>query len=150
MCCDIILLQACLFSDHIIILHWQVHIKWSNRITKLLVQCLESSEYIEIRNALTVLTKISSVFPVIRKTGINLERRVSAFSDTDSVVCSVASPMTNKKVLLQVSKIKGDEREDLKVLAIGVSAALAARKVFIWKIYADVYSFITVDSKNRI
>ena len=90
-------MQASLFSDHIIILNWQVHIKWSNRITKLLVQCLESSEYIEIRNALTVLTKISSVFPVIRKTGINLERRVSAFSDTDSVVRSVASPVTNQK-----------------------------------------------------
>lgn len=29
----------------------------------------------------------------------------------------------------QVSKIKGDEREDLKVLAIGVTAALATRKV---------------------
>lgn len=30
---------------------------------------------------------------------------------------------------LQVSKIKADEREDLKVLATGVAAALAARKV---------------------
>lgn len=29
----------------------------------------------------------------------------------------------------QVTKIKGDEREDLKVLATGVAAALAARKV---------------------
>lgn len=31
--------------------------------------------------------------------------------------------------LKQVAKIKGDEREDLKVLATGVAAALAARKV---------------------
>jgi THO complex subunit 2 len=31
--------------------------------------------------------------------------------------------------LVQVSKIKADEREDLKVLATGVAAALAARKV---------------------
>lgn len=30
---------------------------------------------------------------------------------------------------LQVSKIKGDEREDLKVLATSVGASLAARKV---------------------
>lgn len=30
---------------------------------------------------------------------------------------------------LQVAKIKSDEREDLKVLATGVAAALAARKV---------------------
>jgi len=29
----------------------------------------------------------------------------------------------------QVAKLKGDDREDLKVLATGVAAALAARKV---------------------
>ncbi|KAM1011881.1 hypothetical protein ACFX2C_047172 [Malus domestica] len=80
----------------------KVHWKWSQRITKLLIQCLESTEYMEIRNALIMLTKITSVFPVTRKTGINLEKRVS--------------------------KIKGDEREDLKVLATGVCASLAAKK----------------------
>ncbi|XWS34347.1 hypothetical protein CRYUN_Cryun21dG0031800 [Craigia yunnanensis] len=80
----------------------KVHWKWSQRITRLLIQCLESTEYMEIRNALIMLTKISSVFPITRKTGINLEKRVA--------------------------KIKSDEREDLKVLATGVAAALAARK----------------------
>lgn len=30
----------------------------------------------EIRNGLTVLTKIASVFPVMKKSGVNLERRV--------------------------------------------------------------------------
>ena len=33
------------------------------------------------------------------------------------------------KYVYQVAKLKGDEREDLKVLATGVAAALAARKV---------------------
>ncbi|XP_021727131.1 THO complex subunit 2-like [Chenopodium quinoa] len=80
----------------------KVHWKWSQRITRLLIQCLESAEYMEIRNALIVLTKITSVFPVTRKSGINIEKRVA--------------------------KIKGEEREDLKVLATGVAAALAARK----------------------
>ncbi|KAG7016699.1 THO complex subunit 2 [Cucurbita argyrosperma subsp. argyrosperma] len=80
----------------------KVHWKWSQRITRLLIQCLESTEYMEIRNALIMLTKISNVFPVTRKSGINLEKRVA--------------------------KIKSDEREDLKVLATGVAAALAARK----------------------
>ncbi|KAK2995185.1 hypothetical protein RJ640_005775 [Escallonia rubra] len=80
----------------------KVHWKWSQRITRLLIQCLESTEYMEIRNALILLTKISNVFPVTRKSGINLEKRVA--------------------------KIKSDEREDLKVLATGVAAALAARK----------------------
>ncbi|KAG8382675.1 hypothetical protein BUALT_Bualt05G0101900 [Buddleja alternifolia] len=79
-----------------------VHWKWSQRITRLLIQCLESTEYMEIRNALIMLTKISGVFPVTRKSGINLEKRVA--------------------------KIKSDEREDLKVLATGVAAALASRK----------------------
>lgn len=31
----------------------------------------------EIRNSLIMLTKISSVFPVTRKSGINLEKRVT-------------------------------------------------------------------------
>uniref|UniRef100_A0A0D9V9I6 THO complex subunit 2 n=1 Tax=Leersia perrieri TaxID=77586 RepID=A0A0D9V9I6_9ORYZ len=80
----------------------RVHWKWSTRITRVLNQCMESKEYMEIRNALIVLTKISSIFPVIRKSGVNLEKRVA--------------------------KLKGDEREDLKVLATGVAAALASRK----------------------
>ncbi|CAM0909455.1 unnamed protein product [Alopecurus aequalis] len=80
----------------------KVHWKWSGRITKVLNQCMESKEYMEIRNALTVLTKITSIFPVMRKSGINIEKRVA--------------------------KLRGDEREDLKVLATGVAAALAARK----------------------
>lgn len=55
---------------------WQVHWKWNSRLTRLLIQCLESEEYMEIRNGLTVLTKIASVFPVMKKSGANLERRV--------------------------------------------------------------------------
>lgn len=55
----------------------QVHWKWSQRITRLLIQCLESTEYMEIRNALILLTKVSNVFPVTRKSGINLEKRVN-------------------------------------------------------------------------
>lgn len=44
------------------------------------------------------------------------------------------------KSLLQVLKIKGDEREDLKVLATGVAAALASRKVFLF--YSSLSSFM--------
>ncbi|CAL1381313.1 unnamed protein product [Linum trigynum] len=80
----------------------KVHWKWSQRISRLLIQCLESLEYMEIRNALILLTKISSVFPVTKRSGINIEKRVT--------------------------RIKNDEREDLKVLATGVAAALASRK----------------------
>ncbi|WJX80372.1 hypothetical protein P8452_63383 [Trifolium repens] len=80
----------------------KLHSKWSSKITGSLIRCLESSEYMEIRNGLIMMTKISSIFPVTRRSGMNLERRVA--------------------------KIKSDEREDLKVLATGVAAALAARK----------------------
>ncbi|KAJ6762448.1 THO COMPLEX SUBUNIT 2, partial [Salix koriyanagi] len=80
----------------------KVHWKWSQRMSRLLIQCLESSEYMEIRNALILMTKISGVFPVTKRSGINLEKRVT--------------------------RIRSDEREDLKVLATGVAAALAARK----------------------
>ncbi|EEF34845.1 tho2 protein, putative [Ricinus communis] len=80
----------------------KVHWKWSQRISRLLIQCLESTEYMEIRNALILLTKISGVFPVTKRSGINLEKRVA--------------------------RIKSDEREDLKVLATSVASALAARK----------------------
>ncbi|MCH79592.1 THO complex subunit 2-like, partial [Trifolium medium] len=52
---------------------------------------------------LIMLTKISSIFPVTRRSGVNLER--------------------------QVAKIKSDVREDLKVLATGVAAALVTRKL---------------------
>lgn len=68
---DIILLVTCTAVSC-----FKVHWKWSQRITRLLIQCLESTEYMEIRNALIMLTKISSVFPVTRKSGINLEKRV--------------------------------------------------------------------------
>lgn len=60
-------------------MHW----KWSQRITRLLGQCLESTEYMEIRNALIILTKISSVFPVTKKSGMNLERRVRTVSSSN-------------------------------------------------------------------
>ncbi|KAI8538574.1 hypothetical protein RHMOL_Rhmol09G0114500 [Rhododendron molle] len=80
----------------------EVQWQWSQRITKLLIQCLESTKYMEMQNSLILLTKIAGVFPVTQKSGINLEKRVA--------------------------KIKSDQREDLKVLATGVAAALAARK----------------------
>lgn len=72
----------CLLSYLIVAILVKVHWKWSQRITRLLIQCLESTEYMEIRNALILLTKISSVFPVTRKSGINLEKRVYMIVNT--------------------------------------------------------------------
>lgn len=85
----------------------------------------------EIRNALIVLTKVSSVFPVTRKSGVNLEKRVReniVFFHVNLSTLMIHS-LCDRFHSFQVTKIKGDEREDLKVLATGVAAALAARKV---------------------
>lgn len=83
----------------------------------------------EIRNALIILTKISSVFPVTRKSGINLEKRVKTILNGLLYLGSICTGSVLSFFFPQVSKIKSDEREDLKVLATGVAAALAARKV---------------------
>ena len=50
--------------------------KWHFRITKAMVACLESGNYIQIRNALIVLTKILPNYPKIQQFGQALERRV--------------------------------------------------------------------------
>ena len=83
-----------------------------------------------------MLTKISSVFPVTRKTGINLEKRVNYSSSFFLTVTRFARIRlrTISFYFAQVAKIKSDEREDLKVLATGVGAALAARKVICEKL----------------
>lgn len=52
---------------------------------------LESKEYMEIRNTLIVLTKIVKVFPLIKRVGLGVEKRIN--------------------------KIREEDREDLKVLA---------------------------------
>ena len=103
-------------------------------MSRLLIQCLESSEYMEIRNALILLTKISGVFPVTKRSGINLEKRVRYVKKGDLYLSQVTFFSTITLVFfpsysVQVTRIKSDEREDLKVLATGVAAALAARKV---------------------
>jgi len=75
--CSLYWMVFAIFNNLYFFYFLKVHWKWSSRITKALNQCMESKEYMEIRNALIVLTKISSVFPVIRKSGVNLEKRVS-------------------------------------------------------------------------
>jgi len=54
----------------------KVVFKWFCKILKSLVHCLESSEYMEVRNALHVLTRTIDVFPGMRKLCEHLERKV--------------------------------------------------------------------------
>ena len=50
--------------------------KWHYKIAKALVVCLESKDYVQIRNALTVLTKILPFFPVIQNLSNVIEKRI--------------------------------------------------------------------------
>ncbi|KFM75173.1 THO complex subunit 2, partial [Stegodyphus mimosarum] len=50
--------------------------KWHFKITKALLKCLDSGDYVQIRNSLLVLRKIAPYFPVIVSLGLALERRI--------------------------------------------------------------------------
>ena len=54
--------------------------KWHYKIAKALVVCLESKDYVQIRNALTVLTKILPFFPVIQNLSNVIEKRIEKVS----------------------------------------------------------------------
>ncbi|XP_076446186.1 THO complex subunit 2-like [Babylonia areolata] len=79
--------------------------KWHFRITKAIISCLESGNFIQIRNALIILTKILPHFPRIVQIGMAIERRVD-----------------------KLSKEEKDKRPDLYALAIGYSGQLKMRK----------------------
>merc|ERR1719187_2015047 len=50
--------------------------KWHYKIAKALVVCLESKDYVQIRNALIVLTKIIQHFPAIQNLATVIEKRI--------------------------------------------------------------------------
>ena len=50
--------------------------KWHYKIAKALVVCLESKDFVQIRNALTVLTKILPHFPLIVNLSVVIEKRI--------------------------------------------------------------------------
>merc|ERR1711981_1030042 len=79
--------------------------KWHYKIAKALVVCLESKDYVQIRNALTILTKILPHFPVISKLNGVIEKRIEK-------VC------TDEK----------ESRKDLYIKAMSYSGQLKARK----------------------
>jgi hypothetical protein len=64
--------------------------------------CLESREYMQIRNGLIMLTKIIDYFPVVAKLATSMEE--------------------------VVTKLKEDDREDLKILATRYHAMLSNKK----------------------
>ncbi|XP_077518841.1 THO complex subunit 2-like protein isoform X3 [Amblyomma americanum] len=79
--------------------------KWHFKITKALVICLESGDYVQIRNSLIVLTKVLPHFPVMTNLGQALERRIE-----------------------KIRQEEKDKRPDLFVLATGYSGQLKNKK----------------------
>ncbi|GFQ66742.1 THO complex subunit 2 [Trichonephila clavata] len=79
--------------------------KWHFKITKSLLKCLDSGDYVQIRNSLLVLRKIAPHFPVIQSLGGALERRM-------------------EKIKIE----EKDKRPDIFVLATGYSGVLKAKK----------------------
>ena len=79
--------------------------KWHFKIAKALVVCLESKDYVQIRNALTILTKILPHFPVIAKLNGVIEKRIE-----------------------KVCNEEKESRKDLYIKAMSYSGQLKNRK----------------------
>ncbi|XP_029643856.1 THO complex subunit 2 [Octopus sinensis] len=79
--------------------------KWHFRITKAMVACLESRNYIQIRNSLIILTKILPYYPRIMQFGQALERRVN-----------------------RIRQEEKEKRPDIYALAMGYSGQLKNKK----------------------
>merc|ERR1712179_788812 len=84
--------------------------KWHYKITKALVVCLESKDFVQIRNALIILTKIIPHFPVLVSLSGVLEKRIDN-------VC------TEEK----------EKRKDLYIKAMSYSGQLKTRKASMLK-----------------
>ena len=48
--------------------------KWHVRVGKAFINCLEETEYMSLRNALAVLTRVTSEFPATRRVGAHILR----------------------------------------------------------------------------
>ncbi|KAL4708772.1 hypothetical protein ACJJTC_011736 [Scirpophaga incertulas] len=75
--------------------------KWHYKITKAMVVCLDSGDYVQIRNALIVLIRVLPHFPVLEKLAQIIERKIDKVKDEEKT-----------------------QRPDLYVLATGYSGQL--------------------------
>ena len=69
--------------------------KWHYKIAKALVVCLESKDFVQIRNALTVLTKILPHFPVIVNLSVVIEKRIDKVIKTHHEYCNSYDALIN-------------------------------------------------------
>lgn len=79
--------------------------KWHYRLTKAFIVCLDSGDFLQIRNSLIVLTRILTYLPVITSFGLAIEKRVD-----------------------QIKEKEKEKRPDLYALATGYSGQLKQKK----------------------
>lgn len=79
--------------------------KWHYRLTKAFIVCLDSGEFLQIRNSLIVLTRILPYLPMITSFGLAIEKRVD-----------------------QIKEKEKEKRPDLYALATGYSGQLKQKK----------------------
>ena len=58
--------------------------KWHVRVGKAFINCLEESEYMTVRNALAVLTRVTSEFPATKRVGAHILRAAEKIQKTDT------------------------------------------------------------------
>jgi THO complex subunit 2 len=57
--------------------------KWHYKLTKSFIVCLESEEYVQMRNSLIILTKILPYYPKLTGFSMALEKRVEKIKQTE-------------------------------------------------------------------
>lgn len=57
--------------------------KWHYKLAKAMVTCLESKDYVQIRNSLIILIKIIPFFPMLHKLGQFIEKRIEKVRDEE-------------------------------------------------------------------
>ena len=97
--------------------------KWHYKIAKALITCLDSKEYVQIRNALIILIKILPHFPLLLKLNQIIERKIEKLREEEK-----------------------SKRQDLFVLATSYIGLLKNRSTFAVK-EAD---FHLVNDKNLV
>lgn len=57
--------------------------KWHYKLTKAMIICLESKDYVQIRNALIIMIKIIPFFPVLHKLSQIIEKKIEKLRDEE-------------------------------------------------------------------
>ncbi|EGI68470.1 THO complex subunit 2 [Acromyrmex echinatior] len=85
--------------------------KWHYKITKAIVVCLDSKDYVQIRNSLIILIKILPHFPVLAKLSQILERKVEKAAKTQDTTNNETSEKVSNGVTVKENN-NGDTRSE--------------------------------------